>query len=137
VVNNQYGNAVMASFVGIAPIEDPRLAILFIADEPYGVHFGSLTAAPYAGKIMEETLRYLNIKPTQAVEQDEQAPAETVQMPDITGQSYDQAGQIIEDLGLLQKVMPEGSAADFTVVDQYPKAGEAVLKGNTVYIYSE
>lgn len=137
VINNRYGEAVMASFVGIAPIEDPRMAILFIADEPSGVHFGSQTAAPYAGKIMEETLRYLNIKPTSTVEKKKDAPAETVPMPDITGKSYEEASEMIENLGLLQKVMPEKEGVSFTVVDQYPKAGEAVLKGNTVYIYSE
>lgn len=62
--NGGYSEDTYSSFVGMAPIEDPRISILLIIDNPKGVKAGSLTAAPGVKEILENTLRYMKMKPT-------------------------------------------------------------------------
>ncbi len=57
----------VSSFLGVVPIEDPRLAIIVVVDEPQGGHLGGAVAAPIFKEIAEEALRYLHVPPTTAV----------------------------------------------------------------------
>lgn len=57
-----YSKKIIASFVGAAPINDPKIVVLFIVDEPPGEAFGSTVAAPGAQRVMKSTLRYLGVK---------------------------------------------------------------------------
>jgi stage V sporulation protein D (sporulation-specific penicillin-binding protein) len=52
----------IASFCGIAPVNDPQLTILYIVDEPEGDVYGSDVAAPAAQKVMKKTLRYMQTR---------------------------------------------------------------------------
>jgi cell division protein FtsI (penicillin-binding protein 3) len=55
-------SAYVASFVGFAPAQDPRLLCAVIIDEPQtGSIFGGVVAAPAFGQIMEFALPYLGI----------------------------------------------------------------------------
>jgi cell division protein FtsI (penicillin-binding protein 3) len=55
-------NRYLASFIGLAPIDDPRLAIVVLIDEPSGgAYYGGKVAAPAFAKIASETLRYLGV----------------------------------------------------------------------------
>ncbi len=51
------------SFVGFAPADDPRLAMLVMLDEPKNEKWGSEAAAPIFAAIGKEALRYLNVPP--------------------------------------------------------------------------
>ena len=53
----------IASFIGFAPLRDPRLVTLVIVDDPRGVIWGETVAGPTFKVIMEESLRYLNVPP--------------------------------------------------------------------------
>jgi cell division protein FtsI (penicillin-binding protein 3) len=53
----------VASFVGFSPAKQPALTVLVIVDEPKGISYGGLVAAPAFRKIMKESLGYLNIPP--------------------------------------------------------------------------
>ena len=50
-----------ASFVGFAPAEKPKVAILVVIDEPPREHYGGIVAAPAFRKIANKTLDYMNI----------------------------------------------------------------------------
>jgi len=52
----------VASFIGFAPVESPRLAIAVCVDEPRVVYFGGDVAAPVFSKVAEASLKYLNAK---------------------------------------------------------------------------
>ncbi len=52
-----------ASFVGIAPVENPHIVVLVVIDEPADEHYGGTVAAPAFQKIAHETLQYLNVPP--------------------------------------------------------------------------
>ncbi|SPL68825.1 penicillin-binding protein PBP3 [Acinetobacter stercoris] len=50
-----------ALFAGVAPISDPRLAIIVVVENPRGQYYGGLVAAPVFAKIMQESLRLMNV----------------------------------------------------------------------------
>ena len=52
----------LSSFAGLAPIDNPRLAIVVIIDEPSGGdYFGGKVAGPVFGTVASESLRYLGV----------------------------------------------------------------------------
>ncbi len=53
----------VASFIGMTPVQDPRLIISVVIDEPQESIYGGSVAAPVFSKIAEFTLRYLKIPP--------------------------------------------------------------------------
>jgi cell division protein FtsI/penicillin-binding protein 2 len=53
----------VGSFVGFAPAEDPRVAILVIMDEPKGSHYGGVVAAPVFADIARRSLAYMGLPP--------------------------------------------------------------------------
>ena len=46
-------------FVAFAPVENPEIIVLVLVDEPKGAYYASTVAAPTAGAIIDETLKYL------------------------------------------------------------------------------
>ncbi len=70
-----YARKYVASFVGIAPISDPRLVVAVMIDEPSaGGHFGGDVAGPAFSQIMGGALRTLGIKPDAPVVVAQAAP---------------------------------------------------------------
>lgn len=53
----------IASFVGFGPVEDPQLVTLVVIDDPEGLYYGSLIAAPVFQEIMAQALWHMNLKP--------------------------------------------------------------------------
>jgi cell division protein FtsI/penicillin-binding protein 2 len=56
-------SAYVASFVGFAPAQDPKLLISIMVDEPKGGIYGGQVAAPAFGKIAQFALQYEKIPP--------------------------------------------------------------------------
>lgn len=52
-----------AWFSGIAPIDQPRVVVAVMIDEPTGVYFGGLVAAPVFKVVVEQALRTLGVPP--------------------------------------------------------------------------
>ena len=53
----------VASFLGIVPVEDPRLLVLVVLDEPQGMYFGGAVAAPVFREVASQALWYLRVPP--------------------------------------------------------------------------
>jgi cell division protein FtsI (penicillin-binding protein 3) len=63
-VNGGYSSSAhVASFVGFAPAEDPEIGVIVVVDEPEPLHTGGTVAAPAFQRILEQTLRCLDIEP--------------------------------------------------------------------------
>jgi len=56
-------NKHIASFMGFAPVDSPRIAGIVIIKEPTGAYYGGEVAAPLFRRIMKRVLPYLNILP--------------------------------------------------------------------------
>jgi cell division protein FtsI/penicillin-binding protein 2 len=59
----RYTDAVVASFVGFAPVDNPRVVIAVTIDSPAGGEFGGEVAAPVVGEIALSTLHQLGVPP--------------------------------------------------------------------------
>ena len=54
----------VASFAGLAPINDPRIAVVVVVDEPRGEsYYGAHVAGPAFVRVVDGTLRYLGVPP--------------------------------------------------------------------------
>jgi len=53
----------ISSFLGFAPYHDPRIAALVIVDDPEGNYWGGSVCGPVFSRVVEYSLRYLNVKP--------------------------------------------------------------------------
>lgn len=117
----------IGSFVGFAPADDPQIAVIVIVDEAdVAVDFGSVTAAPYARDILEQSLIYMGIAP----DTDEE-PAQSVTVPDVTGMDVAEAIEAVDAAGL--EYVLDGSGAK--VVGQLPAAGADMNEGSLVMLY--
>ncbi len=50
-----------ALFAGVAPVSDPRLAMIVVVENPKGQYYGGLVAAPVFARVMQESLRLMNV----------------------------------------------------------------------------
>jgi cell division protein FtsI/penicillin-binding protein 2 len=54
----------VASFVGMAPIDDPAVVVAVVVDSPaFEYRFGGLAAAPVFAEVMEAALQRLGVAP--------------------------------------------------------------------------
>jgi cell division protein FtsI (penicillin-binding protein 3) len=138
-------------FMGFAPAEDPKIVLLVIIDEPQGATTGGTVAAPVFKAIMEKVLPYLNVHPKgtlmvknasdliSTAEASTTEPSigvvkvskgvERVVMPDLTGLPMRKALSRMEGKGLIIKFSGNGK-----VVDQVPKPGAVMEKGDICYL---
>lgn len=54
----------ISSFMGIAPMENPQVMTMILIDEPVGMYYGGVIAAPVIKEIYENVLPYLGINQT-------------------------------------------------------------------------
>ena len=121
----------VASFIGIAPSDNPEIICLVLLDEPTtGVYFGGIIATPVARSIMEETLAYLKIEPSYTVE--ELATMETT-VPNVVGMTVEEANKALASASLKYALDGKGDV----VLNQLPKPGVKVNQNSTVMLYTE
>lgn len=123
----------IASFVGVAPIDNPQLVILVNVDEPTGTYYGGSVAAPIAKEVLEDILNYLEIPPqlTEELEED----AQTVVVPDLKNRKIGEAGKLLTDLGLRYTTEYVELTEESKVIEQFPSPGVEVKKGSIIDLY--
>jgi len=57
----------VGSFVGYAPADNPRLAMIVVIDEPHGEAWGGTVAAPVFNRVGEQVLNYLGVSSNEPV----------------------------------------------------------------------
>lgn len=117
----------IGSFLGFAPADDPRIALLVIVDEAdVPVDYGGTTAAPFARQILADVLPYLGCKPSS------EDGREEIAVEDVVGLPLWQARKVIADQGF--HVLDDG--AGDTVTAQMPSAGGKLIEGGQVMLYT-
>lgn len=61
--NGVYVKKYVASFIGFAPVSDPRLIVAVMIDEPVGVYYGGQVAGPVFSNVVAGSLRMLGVPP--------------------------------------------------------------------------
>ncbi len=71
IVNGQYSkNRYRSSFVGFAPVSDPRIVVAISIDEPTaGAYYGGRIAAPVFAEIVGSSLRRLGVQPDAGIDE--------------------------------------------------------------------
>lgn len=125
----------MASFVAIAPVDDPKVAILVVIDEPSaGQYYGGTIAAPVAKSVLNETLKYLEVTPQFTEEEKEEIP-EKIVVPDVRGKEIGEAGKILSDIGLRYTTEYLQITERTKVLDQFPLPGIEVQENSIIDLY--
>lgn len=121
---------VVASFVGVAPTNDPRITVLIVVDEPEGATGGGAVAAPVAGEVIENTLTYLNVERQY---NDSEKALLDVQVPSVTGDSVSEAKSSLEEDKFSVQIVGEGDK----VISQMPASGQYIPQGGVIVLYTE
>ncbi len=131
-INNESGSGrYVSSMVAVAPIEDPKIGVIVVVNEPQnGEYYGSKVAAPVVHEILADTLPYMGILPEYTQAELDQLEALT---PVVTGKTLDDARQAVVETGFTYSTIGNGD----TVVAQIPQAGTAMVDGGTVLLYTE
>ncbi len=140
VVNGRYlEGKYVASFVAMAPVDDPRITVLVVIDEPNPAnYYGGQIAAPVVGEIVRDTLRYLQVKPSYTEEEAERLVKAKVKVPDIRNMSLQEGLKLLKSNNLQFQVIGniiEGE--ENLIVDQTPKPDIMVSENSIVLIYLE
>ena len=129
---DENGNgAHIASFLGIAPADDPQIAVLVMLDEPYMENvYGSVIAAPVVKEVLEEALPYLGVEPQYTAEE---LANMDITVPSVLKMTIEEAQSAITEEGLDVEVVGSGE----TVVKQVPLAGQPIPREGKVILYTE
>lgn len=121
----------IGSYVGIAPIDDPEIAVFVMLDEPIGAnYYGSVISAPVGSMVMADILPYLGYELQYT---DEELAKISISVPDVVDEEIAAAKAKINNIGLSYKVIGAGEK----VVSQLPQAGSSVYNNGTVILYTE
>lgn len=141
----------IGSFVGFVPADKPKLTIAVIIDEPQGIKYGGVVAAPAFRSIAQNSLAYLKIQPnlpTTAAARPadlKQPPAPPVEslsdgdiedtsaegeiMPNFRGMSMRRVLQVMEKRGINIRLIGSGRA-----IEQSPPPGNKIQGTGEVWI---
>jgi len=137
VIDGKYANGkYIASFAGIAPVDNPKAVALVVIDEPSaGVYYGGQIAAPVAGDILKETLDYLDYEPKLSKEEKEEYGDILVTVPNLKGLTITEASERLRELELKHVTDIVTPEKEDKVIDQIPKSGIEVKKEEIIELY--
>lgn len=133
VVNGRYSkNEHIVSFIGFAPADDPQVVIYVAIDNPSGIQFGGVVAAPVVQAVMKDTLQVLGVEPRKEQMEREYKYGDVVyeEVPNLIGVEVSELYHYLNPHFQLAK-----SGTGSVVVSQAPKPGEKVERGSTIRVY--
>lgn len=131
MIEQQQQGLYICSFAGVAPIDNPEIAVLIMLDTPKGgAYYASVIAAPYGGKILADVLPYLGYEPQYS---DEQLATMAIKVPDVVGDKVSVAKNSITKSNLSYKIVGDGE----NVVKQSPTGNSSIYENGTVILYTD
>ncbi len=132
--NGQRVQDKIVSFVGIAPIDNPRYIILVALDTPSretGIYIsGGVMAAPTVGAVLTDILPYLQVDKVYDLTD---PSSQSVEVPDLSGMTQQDAQERLKDTTLQVQFCGNGE----TVTGQLPSAGNSVPGGSQMIVYMD
>ena len=121
-------------------IDNPKIVVLIVCNSP-NQYFADITAIPIAKDFLTKALPYLNVKAADDLKENSEKQ-KNAYVPDLTNYTYKKAKEVLKEYGLKYEVRPALSEdekkdedLDFTIVDQYPKAGKKIDTKEIIYLY--
>ena len=125
----------VTSFVGVAPISNPKLVILITLYNPTGEggHQGGGVAAPIASQVLGEVLPYLEVKKDNETEEDVK---NKVAVPNLEGMTIVEAKKVLKDLNLNLEYNEENTEneEERIITEQVPVSGVEVLEESSIIV---
>lgn len=133
--HKEYGY--VASFVAVAPAENPEVVILVTIYDPHVENYhGGHVAGPVVSKILSEVLPYLGIS-ADKIDVSSNGSNNTVTVPNVENKTVAEAQKNITNAGLRCNFSLNGNKNEVLVTDQVPEAGTKLPNNSLVMLYTE
>lgn len=130
--NGQQVEDKICSFIGVAPINDPKYVVLVALDTPSTATGqligGGAMAAPTVSAVFADILPYLGVEPDYS---DEDLNMVSLVMPDVTGMTETEAAAALTEKSFTYRRVGEAA----TVTGQIPAAGSKLPGKSEVILY--
>ncbi|MDR0268935.1 penicillin-binding transpeptidase domain-containing protein [Paenibacillus sp.] len=132
----------VVSFIGFAPVNDPKISVIVIMDQPNDpTAGGGRVAAPVFKKIVSQSLQYMGVPKTTTKtesnnknEKNEAVQAQTRQpAPDMVKKNVKDAEKQLLKSGIAFDTLGNGA----TVTKQFPAKGTPLNPGQRIYLLTE
>lgn len=133
VIGGRYSSTEhIVSFIGFAPADNPKVLVYVAVDNPQGIQFGGVVAAPIVQNILRDALKYLKVEPNKNQLAKDYKIDETpiVEVPNLVGMTI---ADIYESMNSNFMLVKSGEGN--TVISQAPAAGTRVDRGSTIRVY--
>jgi stage V sporulation protein D (sporulation-specific penicillin-binding protein) len=133
VINGRYSSTEhIVSFIGFAPADNPKVLVYVAVDNPQGIQFGGVVAAPIVQNILRDSLNYMKVEPNKNQLAKDYKIDETpiVEVPNLVGMTV---ADIYESMNSNFMLVKSGEGN--TVISQAPAAGTRVDRGSTIRVY--
>ncbi|GLX70512.1 penicillin-binding protein [Paenibacillus glycanilyticus] len=135
VVDGFYSkNKYVVSFIGYAPVENPKIVLYILVDEPNDPKAGGgKVAAPAFKEIVSKSLKHMGVTPAYKVTPGTKRNEVTVSIPKLAKLTVSAAKAQLKTRGLNAEVVGSGK----TIIQQVPTSGAVVHPGQKVYLITE
>lgn len=120
----------ISSFVGMAPVSDPKITVMITIDEPSnGAYYAGVVTSPVAKSLFTDIFNYLE---SDFSKENDSAIIRDAIIPEVRGKSIEQAKKILKDSKLDYNI--DGNGTTVKSVKPYP--GYSVKEGTKVTLYT-
>ncbi|MGZ9585060.1 penicillin-binding transpeptidase domain-containing protein [Paenibacillus marinisediminis] len=140
VIDGEYDSTrAVVSFIGYAPVNDPKIALIVVVDDPHDFYEGGGFVAPLMFKeIVSKSLRYMDVPTTQEMNNEKGSSStgkvsNTRIAPNVQGLSPYEAKQKLAEQGIVFETVGAGTK----VKQQYPEPGTNLAAGQRVYLLTD
>lgn len=121
----------ISSYCGIAPADNPKIALLIYYDTPKGPsHYGAAVAGPTFANVMKDVLPYLGVEKKYT---EKEMQTMDIATPFLVGSKVSEAKNKLINLGFNPIVKGNGEL----VISQIPETGTKIPKGGSVILKTD
>ena len=131
LVNGVYGEGkYISSFVGMAPVNDPKVTVMITVDEPSnGAYYAAQVAVPYVKPLFTDIFNYLNSKFS---DENSGKITKDVVIPEVRNMKIADAKKVLKDAKLDCNIDGDGEK----IVNMTPYPGYSVKEGSQITLYT-
>lgn len=123
-------NSQVASFIGLAPVENARYVCMVLVDDPQGKHVGGVTAGPIFRRIMEGIYYHPELSPL--THNLAQVQGKNSCDMDFVGMTVDAAKRVAAERNCVVNFSGSGDRVISERVDMPDSIGKTLMLGNAV-----
>lgn len=135
VINNEYSaTKFVVSFIGYAPVDNPKIVVYIVVDEPNDpLVGGGKVAAPAFKQIVLKSLRKMGVAPNYPTDTNDEKKEVSITVPELTKLQVAQAKAELKAKGMTFELVGNGK----TVLQQIPAGGSSAHPTQKIYLITE